>query len=358
MCMASAKDGLASPWHLMHYGSFAIHGASLTIFEATSVSPEGRISPEDLGLWNDEQAAALKTVVDFIHSQGQYCGIQLAHAGRKASTVTPWISFADVAVEEVGGWPDKVKAPSAIKFGERYPNPQELTLEEIDQLKKDFISAAKRATDIGIDVIEIHAAHGYLNTEFLSPATNVRTDKYGGSYENRTRLLFELIDGIREVIPETTPLFVRISATEGLEHMKDKYPESWTMEDSKKLAKQFADGGKVDLIDISSLGNNKDQNLFANSRGMAYQAPYSKEIKEVVGDKLLVSAVGRINDAKVADELLKEGLDMIMVGRFFLRNPGLVWSWADDLGVTLFQAQQYAWGFYGRQGKPKRSYLK
>ncbi len=344
----SAKNGVATAWHLQHYGSFATHGASLIFIEATAVSPEGRTSPEDLGIWNDKQAKELKKIVDFIHSQGQYVGIQLTHGGRKASSVAPFVSFQGTAVEKADGWPNDVVAPSAIKYGDGYLTPKELSLKGIEKIKKDFSSAAKRAIDIGFDVIEIHGAHGALLTQFLSPVSNKRTDRYGGSFENRIRLFFELIDGIRDVIPNTTPMFVRLSTTEGLEHDKNKYPESWELEDTKKVAFKLIEQGKIDLIDVSALGNNPDQKLPTYGKEPAYQAPYSYAIKEVVGDKILVSVVGGISDANVAESLLQRGLDLVFVGRFFLKSPGLVWSWADQLGIRLYQVKQYSLPFYGR----------
>ncbi len=354
MTQYSAKDGIATAWHLQNYGSLAARGTALIIVEATAVSPEGRCSPEDLGLWNDEQAKELKKVVDFVHSQGQYIGVQLQHAGRKASGVALYLSFKDTATKEAGGWPDDIVAPSAISYAEGFPTPKELLLEDIERIENDFYSAAKRATDIGFDVIEVHGAHGFLTSQFLSPITNKRTDKYGGSFENRTRFMFEVIDGVREAIPKTTPLFFRISATEGLEYDKERFPESWSLEDTKKVALRMADEGKVDLLDVSALGNSPYQKLPAVKKA-AYQAPYSLALKEVVGDKLLISAVGSINDPKLAESLLQDGLDLILVGRFFLRNPGLVWTWSDELGIRLHQANQYSWGFYGRKGKSDKA---
>ncbi len=355
MCQYSAKDGVATAWHLQHYGSLAAHGPALIFTEATAVSPEGRISPNDLGLWNDEQAKELKKIVDFVHSQGQHIGFQLGHAGRKASTFPPFISTDRITADEkADGWPNEVVAPSPIRYG-AFTTPKELSLNDIERIKDDFTSAAKRAINIGYDVIEIHGAHGYLLTEFLSPVSNKRTDKYGGSFENRTRLLFELVDCIRDVIPETTPLFLRISATEGLEYDKNKYPESWDLDGMKKVALKLAEQGKVDLIDISALGNNPNQKLPSSSKDPAYQAPYSYAIKEIVGDKILVSAVGNIRVPKVAESLLQNGLDLVLVGRSFLKNSGLVWNWADELGIRLYQAKQYSWPFYGRQTKPTKS---
>ncbi len=347
MGQSSAKDGIAAAWHLQLYGSYATRGAALIIIESTAVSPEGRCSPEDLGLWNDEQEKELKKIVDFVHSQGQYIGVQLQHSGRKGSIVAPFLSFKDISVKEAGGWPDEMVAPSSISYGEQFPIPKELSLKDIKRIENDFYSAAKRATDIGFDVIEIHGAHGYLTNQFLSPVSNKRTDKYGGSFENRTRFMFEVIDRIRDAIPKTTPLFFRISATEGLEYDKERFPESWDLEDTKKVALRLANEGKVDLLDVSAFGNSPYQKI-ANAKKTAYQADYSLAVKKIVGDKLLVSAVGKIIDPQTAESLLQDGLDLILVGRYFLRNPGLVWTWADELGIRLHQAGQYSWGFYGR----------
>lgn len=232
-------------------------GPALTMVEATSVTPEGRITPEDCGLWLDSQMEPLKKIVEFAHSQGQNIGIQLAHAGRKASTVAPWLSHGNVASKEVNGWPDHVLAPSAIPFHENYPHPKEMTKEDIASLKRAWVGAVNRAVHCGFDVIEVHNAHGYLLHSFVSPATNKRTDEYGGSFENRTRLTRELVELTRSNMPKDMPLFVRISGTDWLEHESF---DSWKVEDTVKFAEMVTPLG-VDLIDVSSGGNHPNQKV-------------------------------------------------------------------------------------------------
>ncbi|KAK5656048.1 hypothetical protein OQA88_5187 [Cercophora sp. LCS_1] len=358
MCQYSANDGFHTPWHLTHLGGIVQRGPALTIVEATAVQPRGRITPEDSGLWQDAQIPGLAATVSFAHSQSQKIGIQLAHAGRKASTVAPWLSSGATATRAVGGWPDDVIAPSAIPYNDAFPHPKEMTLSEIDDLKRDFAAAAKRAVVAGFDAIEVHAAHGYLLHEFLSPASNHRTDAYGGSFENRTRLVLEVVEGLRGVIPEDMPLFVRISATDWLEEAEGYEGESWTVEQSVELAKLLAERG-VDLLDVSSGGNHPSQKI---KGGPGYQAPFAKRIKQAVGDKLLVATVGSITGGKQAQELLEGGkggddepLDVVMAGRMFQKNPGLVWAWAEEVGVAIHVANQIGWGFGGRGGgRPKK----
>jgi 2,4-dienoyl-CoA reductase-like NADH-dependent reductase (Old Yellow Enzyme family) len=330
----------------------------LTIVEASAVQARGRITPEDSGIWLDAHISTLKSHTDFAHSQAQKIGIQLAHAGRKASTVAPWLSSGATATAAVGGWPDDVIAPSAIAYNEHYPTPRAMTLAEIEELKHDFVAAAKRAVAAGFDVIELHAAHGYLFHSFLSPATNHRTDQYGGSFENRVRLLLEVTELVRKTIPEDMPLFVRISATDWLEQAEGYTGESWTVEESCKLALLLAERG-VDFLDVSSGGNHPKQ---AIKSGPGYQAPFAKKIKKAVGDKLLVSTVGSITSGKQAQELLEGGkdaddepLDVVMAGRLFQKNPGLVWAWAEEIGVGIYVANQIGWGFGGRATRtPKK----
>lgn len=330
------------------------------MIEATAVHPRGRITPEDSGLWLDAHIASLQQHTHFAHSQGQKIGIQIAHAGRKASTVAPWLSRAAVATKAVGGWPDDVVGPSAIAFNEHHATPREMTLDEIEELKEDFVSTARRAVAAGFDVIELHYAHGYLLHSFLSPVSNQRTDKYGGSFENRTRLALELVELVRKEIPEDMPLFVRISATDWLEEVEGFGPEkSWTVDDSCKLAVLLAERG-VDFLDVSSGGNHPQQKI---TSGPGYQAPFAKKIKKAVGDKMLVSTVGSITSGKQANELLEGGkgdddepLDGVAVGRMFQKNPGLVWTWAEELDVGIYVASQIGWGFGGRATKaPKKA---
>lgn len=351
LCQYSAEDGHQTAWHFAHLGGIISRGPGLSIIEATSVTPEGRITPEDCGLWKDSQIEPFKKIVEFAHSQGQKIGIQLAHAGRKASTVAPWLSASATATEDVSGWPDNVKAPSAIRYSDELPLPHGMTLDDIKEFKQAWAAAVKRALTAGFDVIEIHNAHGYLLHEFLSPASNHRTDEYGGSFENRVRLTLEIVDLTRKHIPDTMPLFLRISATDGLD-VSDKYKgDSWTLQDTVKLASLLADRG-VDLLDVSSAGNHPAQKI---TPGPGYQAPFANEIKKAVGDKIAVATVGTITSGKQANELLEAGdLDVAFVGRLFQKNPGLVWTWAEELGVQINVASQIRWAFGGRPGAPKK----
>ncbi|KAK6202079.1 NADH-dependent flavin oxidoreductase [Pestalotiopsis sp. IQ-011] len=355
LCQYSAKDGYANDWHLTHLGGIIQRGPGLSIVEATAVQPHGRITPEDLGLWEDGQIEPLKRITTFAHGQNQKIAIQLAHAGRKASCVAPWLSANAVATKEVGGWPDEIVAPSAIAQDTVNPVPKALTLEDIEKLKQDWVEAAKRAVKAGFDVIEIHSAHGYLLHSFLSPVSNKRTDKYGGSFENRTRLVTEIAEGIRAVIPKEMPLFVRISATDWFEFdpsSKEEFPETWTVAQSAELSSILADKG-VDLIDVSS-GGVHAKSATAIKSGPAYQAPFSRDIKKIVGDKILVSAVGGIKTGKLAEEVLQSGVDVVMAGRWMQKNPGLVYQFADELEVDVKMAQQIGWGFGGRGNKGAR----
>lgn len=222
--------------------------------EATAVQPEGRITPEDSGLWKDSQIAPLRRIVEFAHSQGQHIGIQLGHAGRKASTVAPWLSTGETASATVNGWPDNVYAPSAIRHSERLPEPKAMTKADIQAFKSAFAASVGRALKAGFDAIEIHNAHGYLLHEFISLVSNHRTDEYGGSFDNRTRLTLEIVEITRSAIPKSMPLFLRISASDWLEHDRETFPESWTQEDTVRFAPILAQKG-VDLLDVSSAGN-------------------------------------------------------------------------------------------------------
>ncbi|CZR52306.1 related to flavin oxidoreductase [Phialocephala subalpina] len=360
LCQYSAQNGHFTPWHMSHLGGIISRGPGLSFVEATAVLPEGRITPEDSGIWQDSQVDGkygLKDVVEFAHSQGQKIGIQLAHAGRKASTVAPWLSFGAIATEDVNGWPKNVKAPSAIAYNKDHADPIAMTLEDIEELKRAWGEAVKRGLRAGFDVIEIHNAHGYLLHEFISPVSNKRTDKYGGSFENRTRLTLEIVELTRKLIPDTMPLFLRLSATDWLEH--DGYDgESWTVADSAKLAPLLAEKG-VDLLDVSSGGIHPAQKI---KPGPGYQAPAAKAIKKAVGDKLLVSAVGSITTGTQAEAILtgkgeeskgEAELDAVFAGRWFQKNPGLVWSWAEDLQCQIQVANQIRWGFAGRAGGKK-----
>ncbi|KAG6333195.1 hypothetical protein ID866_5892 [Astraeus odoratus] len=354
LCQYSSDDGHFTAWHMAHLGGILTRGPGLSIIEATAVTPEGRITPEDAGLWKDSQAESLRQIVEFAHSQNQKIGIQLAHAGRKASTVSPWLHFGLRATEEVGGWPDNVLAPSPIPYNDGFPNPKELTKEQIKDVVVAFAEAAKRALKAGIDVIEIHAAHGFLLFSFLSPQTNRRTDEYGGSFENRIRLPLEVVRAIRNVIPDDMPLFFRVSATEWLETILPDEP-SWRVEDTVKLAGILAEQG-VDFLDVSSGGNSNKAKMGPTKNIRAYQVPFSEAVKRAVGDRLLVGAVGSITDGHIAEEVLhKEQADVVLVGRLFQKNPATVWAFAHDLGVAIKLAHQIQWPFGGRSsGPPKK----
>ncbi|TFY82500.1 hypothetical protein EWM64_g1511 [Hericium alpestre] len=344
----SASDGAVTQWHLAHLGGIFTRGPGLSFVEATAVSPEGRTSPEDSGLWAGKHEEPLRNIVEFAHSQGQKIGIQLAHAGRKASTVAPWLHRGMLARPEAGGWPDDVVGSSPVPWDEHHAIPKELSKEGIRQIVRYWVEAAKRAIRIGFDVIEIHNAHGYLLHSFVSPVSNKRTDEYGGSFENRIRLTLEIVDAIRAVIPDTMPLFLRISATDWLEESLPEEP-SWRLEDTVRIAPILAAHG-VDLFDISSGGLHPAQRLDPEG---AYQAPFSAAVKQAAGDKILVGAVGGITTGTLAQEILdKEQADVIFVGRTFQKNPGTVWSFAEDLGIEIHKASQIAWGFKARRPVP------
>lgn len=331
-------------------GGIIQRGPGLATVEATAVTSHGRITPEDVGLWKDSQIAPLKRVVDFAHSQNQKIMIQLAHAGRKASTVAPWLSSGDVAGKDLNGWPDDVYAPSAIPWNEKHAQPKEMSLQDIQAFKDAFVASVKRALTAGFDAIEIHNAHGYLLHSFLSPAANTRKDQYGGSFENRTRLTLEVVDLVRAAIPKDMPLFLRISATDWLE---EAGIEGWTSDDTVRLAPLLADKG-VDVLDVSTGGNHPKQHPHVRP---AYQAPFAFNVKKAVGDRLLVTSVGSITEGKQANDLLNEGLDAVFVGRMFQKNPGLVFAWADELGQEVNMPNQIRWGFSKRGATQTKNLL-
>ncbi|KAH9852404.1 FMN-linked oxidoreductase, partial [Lenzites betulinus] len=344
LCQYSSEDGVIQEWQHAHLGGIFTRGPGLTVVEATAVLPEGRITPECAGIWTDAQAAAWARVVEFAHSQGQRIAIQLAHAGRKASCLAPFVHSGLVADEAAGGWPDDVWGPSTIPFDENYPRPRALTHAGIKRIVKGFVEAAKRAVRAGFDVIEVHGAHGYLISSFLSPTSNDRTDAYGGSFEGRARLALEVVDAVRAVIPPSMPLFFRVSASEWLEESMPDTP-SWRAEDTVRLAGLLAAHG-VDFLDVSSSGNHPAQRI---KTGPAYQAHFAEAVKKAHGDKILVGAVGSIESGTVALGVLDKGqADAVFVGRLFQKNPGVVWAFADDLGVDIHVAQQIGWGFKGR----------
>ncbi|OQE19277.1 hypothetical protein PENFLA_c019G10310 [Penicillium flavigenum] len=353
LCQYSANfnDGKVTDWHLAHLGGILQRGPGLAIMESTAVQKVGRITPQDLGLYDDGQIEPLQRITEFAHSQSQKIAIQLAHAGRKASAVAPWLSVNAMAALEVGGW-DELVAPSAIPFEEGVNIvPKALTLEAIEVLIRDFAEAAKRAVKANFDAIEIHAAHGYLLHQFMSPVSNKRTDRYGGSFENRIRLLLEVSEAIRASIPETMPLLIRISATDWFEfsdnkELKKDFPESWTVAQSVELAPLLAQRG-VDLVDVSS-GGIHPKSAIAIKPGPAYQVHLAQEIKKAVGDKLFVTAVGGIKTGPLAEEVVQSGIDAVQAGRWFQQNPGLVRAFANELGVKVRMATQIDWSFEGR----------
>jgi 2,4-dienoyl-CoA reductase-like NADH-dependent reductase (Old Yellow Enzyme family) len=325
MCQYSAVDGVVGDWHLVHLGSFATGGAGLVFAEATAISAEGRISVNCPGLWNDEQVVAWRRVTDFAHSQSTPMGIQLAHAGRKGSTHAPWADHP-FATREEGGW--QTVAPSALAF-EGYPEPRALTLREIDGIVEDFVSAAHRALAAGFDVLEVHAAHGYLLHEFLSPLSNHREDDYGGSFENRTRLVRRVVEALRRAIPETTPLFVRLSATDWTEG-------GWSVDDTVALSQILADSG-VDLVDVSSGGNVARATIPV---APGYQVAFAERVRREA--HVPASAVGLITEARQADEIIRDGrADAVMLARASLRNPRWTLAAAETLGRVIAWAPQF-----------------
>ncbi|KAF1832824.1 NADPH dehydrogenase [Decorospora gaudefroyi] len=345
LCQYSAQDGHHTNWHLTHLGGIIQRGPGLTFVEATAVQAEGRITPEDSGLWKDSQMEPLRKIVEFAHSQGQKIGIQLAHAGRKASTVAPWLSKGDIATKELNGWPDNVYGPSAIPFNDHHCTPKAMSKDDIEAFKHAFVAAIKRALHIGFDTIEIHNAHGYLLHSFLSPASNHRTDEYGGSFENRTRLTREIVELARTTIPDDMPLVLRISATDWLD---EAGIPAWTLDQTVRLADTLADMG-VDLLDVSSGGLHEKQHVHA---GPGYQEPFAKAVKDKVGDRMAVGTVGSITSGAQANEYLeRDNLDVAFIGRMFQKNPGFVWACADELGVEGRWANQIRWGFGGRGKK-------
>ncbi|RHZ54631.1 NADH:flavin oxidoreductase/NADH oxidase [Aspergillus thermomutatus] len=352
LCQYSADDGHMTPWHMAHLGGIAQRGPGFLIVEATAVEPEGRITPQDLGLWKDSQIEPLSRVIEFVHSQNQLIGVQIAHAGRKASTVAPWLSANDTASEKMGGWPDRVKGPTNEPFNSRNPVPKQMTKQDIEDLKTAWVAAVKRAVKAGADFIEIHNAHGYLLMSFLSPAVNTRTDEYGGSFENRIQLSLEIARLTREAVPKDMPVFLRVSATDWLEEVQPNRP-SWRAEDTVIFAKVLADSGYIDVLDVSSGGTHSAQHIHAKP---GFQAPFAIAVKKAVGDKLAVASVGMIDSAHMANSLLeKDGLDLVLVGRGFQKNPGLVWTWAEELNLEISMANQIRWGFSRRGAGP---YLK
>lgn len=327
MCQYSSVDGFSNDWHFVHLGGFAVGGAALVFTEATAVSPEGRISPHDLGIWDDAHIEGLRRINDFIHAQGALSGIQLAHAGRKASTKRPWEGGGIVTAAD-GGW-DDVVSPSDIPFAPNYPQPHALSLDGIGRIVEHFRAAAMRAMEAGFQVIELHAAHGYLLHEFLSPLSNNRTDAYGVSFQNRVRLVREVVAAVRSVIPESAPLVVRLSAT-------DWADGGWTPEDSVLLAKLLRGDG-VDLIDTSTSGMIPNPHI---PLGPGYQVPFARRIRSEAG--IATGAVGLITDPPHAESIVANGdADVVLLARELLRNPRWPLAAAHQLGAQITWPPQY-----------------
>ncbi|WP_447647836.1 NADH:flavin oxidoreductase/NADH oxidase [Microbacterium forte] len=326
MCMYSAVDGVVQEWHHTHLAQFASGGAGLIVAEATAVVPEGRISPRDAGLWNDEQRDAWAPIVEAIHSRGAAAGIQLAHAGRKASTWWPWADERGSVPETDGGW--TTTAPSAIAF-EGFAAPVALDAAGIDAVVAGFAAATRRALDAGFDVLEVHGAHGYLLHQFLSPLSNLRDDEYGGSLENRARLLLRVVDAIREVAGDDVPVFVRISATDHAEG-------GFTPEEAATVSTWVTEHG-ADLIDVSSGGLVAHQQI---SVFPGYQVPLAETVRQ--GGRIPVSAVGLITAAEQAEQVLADGAaDAIFAGREWLRDPHFALRAAHELGTDITWPPQY-----------------
>ncbi len=327
MCQYSSRDGYADDWHLVHLGSRAVGGAGLVFTEAAAVLPEGRISPDDLGIWRDEHVAFLARITRFIREHGAAAGIQLAHAGRKASTARPWEGGRPLGVEQRGWTP--LVAPSALAFDAGYQVPEALDLDGIRRVVAAFRAAAQRAHAAGFQVVELHAAHGYLLNEFLSPLTNHRDDEYGGTFENRTRLLREVVTSVREVWPASLPLFVRLSATDWVDG-------GWTVDDSVDLARQLAPLG-VDLIDCSSGGAVPGARI---PLGPGYQTPFAARVKHEAD--VLTGAVGLITSPQQADHVIRTGqADLVLLARELLRDPYWPLHAARALGHDAVWPPQY-----------------
>jgi 2,4-dienoyl-CoA reductase-like NADH-dependent reductase (Old Yellow Enzyme family) len=327
MCQYSSVNGLANDWHLAHLGSRAVGGAALVFTEAAAVTAEGRISPQDLGIWSEEHVGPLRRIADLLHSQGSAAGIQLAHAGRKASTPAPWFGEGTVTPPD-GGW--EPVAPTAEPFAAGYPVPRALTVPEINSVVRAFEAAAVRAADAAFDVVEIHAAHGYLLHEFLSPLVNTRTDEYGGSFDNRVRLTLDVADAVRRAWPDSLPVFVRISATDWMDG-------GWDLDQSVELARRLRAAG-VDLIDCSSGGALHRAKIAV---GPGYQVPFAERIRREAG--IATGAVGMITSARQADDIIRDGrADVVLLARQMLRDPYFAAHAAEELGVPFPWPIQYA----------------
>jgi len=326
MCQYSSVDGMPDDWHLVHLGSRAVGGAAVVFTEASAVSAEARISPQDAGIWNDAQAEAWARIARFIATQGAIPAMQLAHAGRKASTFAPWRGDGAVPLE-AGGWP--VVAPSALAFNDIYPQPQALDVAGIAKVVADYRAAAQRALDAGFRIVEIHGAHGYLLHQFLSPLSNHRDDAYGGSFDNRSRIVREVIAAVREAWPEELPLWMRISATDWVDG-------GWDIEQSVELAR-MAGKASVDLVDVSSGGLAPQQKIPAAPN---YQVPFAARIRQEAG--VATAAVGLITEPQQADRIVADGeADVVMLAREMLRDPYFPRRAAKALSGELRTPEQY-----------------
>ena len=327
MCQYSCedRDGLATDWHAQHLTSRAVGGAGLVMTEATAVDPQGRITPEDLGIWSDDHVEPLAEITEFITDQGSVPAVQLAHAGRKASTSRPWEGHDPLQPAD-GGWDVLGPTDEPYPYGEQEsPETRRMSTADIEAVTEAFVDAAERADRAGFEVAEIHAAHGYLLHEFLSPVTNTRADAYGGDFEGRIRFPMEVIGAVRDVWPDDKPLFVRISATDWLDDR-----ESWDIEQSVRFADRAAEAG-VDFVDVSAGGIHPDQEI--PSTGPGYQVPYAERIKHETDAEVAVGAVGGITTPEQSDALLRNGrADMAIIGREHLRDPYFTLHAARALG--------------------------
>eukprot|EP01111_Echinosteliopsis_oligospora_P012175 TRINITY_DN4146_c0_g1_i1.p1 TRINITY_DN4146_c0_g1~~TRINITY_DN4146_c0_g1_i1.p1 ORF type:complete len:395 (-),score=96.94 TRINITY_DN4146_c0_g1_i1:8-1192(-) len=329
MCQYSSDDGFMNDWHMVALGTYAKGGAGLTFFEASAVSPEGRISPYDAGIWKDEHIEPMRKIVSFIHAHQGAAGLQIGHAGRKASTAPPFFhNQRSGLTPEHNGW-ENVLGPSDLPFNDHYIKPKTLSIEQIHRITNDFKEAAIRADKAGFDVLEIHGAHGYLLTSFLSPLSNKRTDQYGGSFENRTRIVVEVIEEVRKVWPQEKPLFLRLSCTEWVDG-------GWDISETVQLSKIVKEMG-VDVIDCSSGGNDPRQKIDDKP---LYQVPYAARVKKEAD--ILTAAVGKITKPQEAEQVLKDGdADLILLAREFLREPFWPLKAAAVLGVEVNTTPQY-----------------
>ena len=326
MCQYSADAGVPDDWHLVHLGQFAIGGAGLVLTEAAAVVPEGRISPQDAGIWNDEQVVAWRRIVDFLHARGATAGMQLAHAGRKGSTRRPWDGTGSVPIDD-GGW--TAVGPDGTGFGD-YDDPRALSTDEVAEVPAQFAAGARRALDAGFDLVELHLAHGYLVHEFYSPLSNSRTDRYGGDAAGRRRLAVEIADAVRAEVGDDVPVLARISASDWTEG-------GFTADDAVELARALADHG-VDLVDCSSGGNTANPDIPV---GPGYQVPFAARVRAEAG--VPTGAVGMITEAAQAERVLAEGsADAVLLARAMLRDPHWALRAAHELGADVPWADQYA----------------